>query len=114
MQQECSYNALVDLINETLSHYGDKFKLNKEKLGDLEKICDTMDSFAEMLDAESMLVEVLPERKEVCFRLYMCDMVFKNGRSHDFFEIIKMFDSFSFSNNNDMLMLTLSIHKMWC
>lgn len=109
------YDATDEIIKEATEQYGGQFVINKDLYKRLPDICSAVDNLfeeIECLDMEVSLYDVPPKRLSV--ELITDEVVLQHGREHIFFQVIQMFDSFSFSKSkNGNVCISLNLDTMW-
>ena len=101
-----------DLINEASAEFSPAYTLRKNAQERLDKVCELVDALAEELDCESVDVSVNTSSKQLTI-MVLCDDIILEERTHPFFELIKMLDSFAFSKCKEFLRIELNIDGLW-
>ena len=107
-------NKVMSLIDETSKSFGSQYTLNKEKRDRLDKVCDGVGELIEGFDCEDFDVNVDNVTKQLTIAIICDEMLFENGRSHEFFKLIQLLSSFSFSKKGkESICVNLNIDDMW-
>lgn len=101
-----------DLISEASAEFSPAHTLRKNAQERLNKVCELVDALAEELDCESVDVSVNTSSKQLTI-MVLCDDIILEERTHPFFELIKMLDSFAFSKCKEFLRIELNIDGLW-
>lgn len=114
MEYKGCYSSAVELIEEASHEFGDAVVLNESKFDSLEYVCEYVDKLVEKTECDSVDVSVDKITKQFTIEIACDDIIFENGRSNEFFKLIQMLDSFSFSKKGrESLRITLNIDNMW-
>ena len=95
------YDSVVEVIGEAEMQFEHTHTLNKDKYNELEEVCDAIDSFVKEICCNFVDVSVDSNSKRLTIDIGCDSVIFYNGRSSQFFELIQMVDSFSFSKTKD-------------
>ena len=116
MEKELFYNTVLELFEQLSQTLGKELEIDKNKFLKLEEICDMLDEFSEEenIMADDLYTDLSLEKKQLKFRIYASDFVFKDSGAKLFFSLIKEFDSFHFSADKESTLLTLTMDNVWC
>lgn len=113
MEYTGCYDCVVDVADEATQIYSRHYKRNDEKYQQLQNICECVDELFREVDGVFVDVSVNDVTKQLTIDIGCDDVIFENGRSHMFFNVIQMFDSFEFSKTKDgYLRISLNL-AMW-
>lgn len=108
------YDSVNEIVDEATNQFGKNYVLNEEKHGKLQEVCAAIDSFVEEIDCDFVDVTVDFNIKRLVIDIGCDDMVLHGGRNNQFFSLIQMLDSFSFSKTkNGALCIALNVDNMW-
>lgn len=114
MEYKPCYNEVTSIIFDASKQFGRDYVLQEGKFGRLRDICVIIDELAQELDAEALDVSIDEYSRRLSISIECEEMVLEYGRTSDFFKLIKMVDSFSFSKAGDDLMrVDFNIERMW-
>lgn len=114
MEYKGCYESVMELVAEASKEFGEQFTLNNEKANTLEYICEAVDKLVEDVDCESVDVSVDEVTKQLTIEVVCDEVIFEHGRSHEFFKLIQMLSSFSFSKKGrEFIRIALNIDNMW-
>ena len=114
MEYKPCYSEVAGIITEASQHFGDSYLLQEEKFTRMRDICAIIDKLVPDLDAESLDVSIDETSKRLNIGFECDEMVLEHGRTSDFFKLIKMVDSFSFSKvKEDVMRVDFNIEGMW-
>lgn len=114
MELNHCYNSVINLVSEASRRFGNKFQIDDSALKNMPKICSIIDDMLEEFQCEYFDASVndITKTLQLCFE---CDeIILEDGRSHPFFTLIQMADSFSFSKSEeDCIRVSLNIDRLW-
>ena len=93
-----------------------EYMLNKKAYQKLISLCGLGDALFDKLDADGdeIYSDVNPEAHHGAIVIYADELVFHNGRSHEFFTSIKDADFLSFSKaKNGKLQIRFGVNDLW-
>lgn len=107
-------NEVMSFIDEASKDFGAQYILNKEQADKLDSICDSVDKFIEDFDCEYFDVSVDDITKQFTISIVCDEMILEHGRSNEFFKLIQMLSSFSFSKKGrEGICVAMNIDNMW-
>ena len=107
-------DEVMSFIDEASKDFGSQYALNKEKFGKLDAVCDGVDKLIEDFDCEYFDVSADDITKQFTIAVVCDEMILEHGRSHEFFKLIQMLTSFSFTKKGrSSVCVTLNIDNMW-
>jgi hypothetical protein len=108
------YDSMIELVEEASDKFGEGAMLNESKFDSLKYICKVTDRFIEEFECESYEVSVDEIKKRFTIELVCAEVIFENGRSNEFFSLIQLLSSFSFSKKGtDCICIVMNIDNMW-
>lgn len=118
MQNNSWYEDVAKIIDSATKRFGNKYKLNTEKMETVENICTILDRLAVTFDGTCINIDVDEFKKDLILGLECDDIVIENRQSctewGDFLDLIKIVDSFRFrKNEQDMLRTEFIIESLW-
>lgn len=107
-------SAVMELVDEASKEFGSKYVLNQAQFDKLDGICDGVDKLIEDFDCEYFDVSVDDITKQFTIEVVCDEVIFEHGRSHEFFKLIQLLSSFSFSKKGrEGIRIALNIDNMW-
>lgn len=114
MEYKGCYGSAVELIEEASQKFGNRYMLNDNKYNSLKYICEAVDNLVGEIDCESVDVSVDEVTKQFAIEIVCDEVIFEHGRSNEFFSLIQMLSSFSFSKKGkELIRIALNIDDMW-
>ena len=108
------YNSVMEIVDEATEQFSKTHKLNVQKKESLRDICEQIDCFAEDIECNFVDVNVDMSSKQLTIDIGCDDIILHDGRNNNFFSLIQMFDSFSFSKTKcGGLCVALNINDVW-
>lgn len=107
--------SIVDeVIEEANAEFCPAYSLKAGAVDRLHSICELVDEVVPELDCSAVDVSVNTSNKQFMFMLICDDMTLEDGRTHIFFQLIQMVDSFIFSKSGkESLRIELNIDDLW-
>lgn len=107
-------NFVDELVCESSAEFGPAYVIRDDVREKLGKVCELVDEIVPELECNSLDISVNMDTKQFTIMIVCDDMILENGRTHKFFEIIKMLDSFAFSKcGEESLRIELNIDGIW-
>lgn len=103
-----------EVIEESTKEFGAAYALQSKVLDRLYVACELVDEIVPELDCDAVDVSVNTSNKQFTIMVICDDMVLEHGRTHKFFQLIKMANSFAFSKSGqESLRIELNIDGLW-
>lgn len=114
MEYTGCYDSVAEIVDEATKQFAQTYTLNEDKRGSLKEVCEAIDDFVEEIDCNFVDVSVDSNSKQLTIDIGCDDMILHDGRSSQFFTLIQMVDSFSFSKTKGGgLCIALNIDGVW-
>lgn len=114
MEYRPCYDGVTEMVYKASEQFGTKYAVNKEKFSRLRNICEIIDELMPEIEAEALDISVDENSKRFTICIECPEMVLEDGRTSDFFRLIKMIDSFSFRKvRKDTMRIDFNIFGMW-
>ena len=103
-----------EVIEESTKEFGAAYALQPKVRDRLYAACELVDEIVPELDCDTVDVSVNTSNKQFTIMVICDDMVLEHGRTHKFFQLIKMVNSFAFSKcGKESLRIELNIDGLW-
>lgn len=103
-----------EVIEESTKEFGTAYVLQPKVRDRLYAACEVVDEIVPELDCDVVDVSVNTSSKQFTIMIVCDDMVLEHGRTHKFFQLIKMVNSFAFSKSGqESLRIELNIDGLW-
>lgn len=103
-----------EVIEESSKEFGTAYVLQPQVLDRLYSACKLVDEIVPELDCDVVDVSVNTSSKQFTIMIICDDIVLEYGRTHKFFQLIKMVNSFVFSKcGEESLRIELNIDGLW-
>lgn len=103
-----------EVIEESAKEFGAAYVLQPKVRDRLYAACEVVDEIVPELDCDVVDVSVNTSSKQFTIMIVCDDMVLEHGRTHKFFQLIKMVNSFAFSKSGqESLRIELNIDGLW-
>lgn len=107
-------DAVIAEIAQYRKTFGAACSTSESALERLMLLCDLIDSVADEFDAEDIYFTVDPKLRHGYVHAEVIDLVFGNGRSHYFFDGIKVADFVGFDKSTSgNLRISLGVKDLW-
>lgn len=108
------FGSVMEIVDEATQEFSATYAPNKEKVEALEEVCEAVDDFVGEIDCNFVDVSVDSNSKQLTIDIGCDDIILHGGRSSQFFSLIQMVSSFSFSKTkNGGLCVALNIDGVW-
>lgn len=108
------YDSVMEIVNEGTKEFAAIYTPNEEKVKALGDICEAVDSFVGEIDCNFVDVSVDSNSKQLTIDIGCDDIVLHGGRNSQFFTLIQMVNSFSFSKTKKGgLCIALNVDGVW-
>lgn len=109
-------DIIMTNIDHTIAEYAVEKKFDEEKYKNLEEACEIMQEILD--DFGTISIDIDPEAADDSVTIgFECDeIIVENGRSHQFFTLVGLFDSIRFMKSEeepDMLRTELIMRPVW-
>jgi hypothetical protein len=114
MGKKRCFSTVVEAANRMVAECGEDYSLDEQKQKKLWSACAIIDKMAG--DGMCEFSRTACDKSSGLAIILGCeyDMVLEDGRSHSFFALIKMFDSFSIRKaDQDKVDITLNLNGLW-
>lgn len=106
-----SYDVVYDVIEEAVSSFGPRWRL-KDKLAEIEGICGQIDNLIH--EFECAYIEARFEDTTLVIEIATDYLLFEEGCTHPFFDLIANVNSFSFfKSHDDLVSVAFYINDLW-
>lgn len=114
MGKKRCFSTVIEAINKMVAEYGEGYSIDEQKQKKLWSACAIVDKL-ESNDICEFSRPVCDKQNGFAIVLgFEYDMVLDGGRTHPFFTLIKMFDSFSIKKvSQDKIEITLNLGGLW-
>lgn len=118
MQNNSWYEDVVEVVDCATKHFGEKYKLNAEKMKTVESVCDILGRLAIKFDGTCINIDVDEADRVLVLSLECDEIVIENRQACiewvEFFDLIKIVDSFRFKKaGKGMLRSEFIIGSLW-
>lgn len=114
MERTGCYDSVVEVVDAASEQFGDAHPLNIDRFAMLEDICSSVDKVVDEIECSQIDVSVGAVNRVLTISFVCDDLELQHGREHEFFSLIQMLDSFSFSKaTNDGLWVALNVDGLW-
>lgn len=114
MEYKPCYDDVKDMVDEASAQFGEGYELNRYKFNQLDEICEIVDELVLEFECECVDIAVDDMTKQLTIAIECDEMILIGGRTHEFFKLIAMLDSFVFSKaKRDTLRVEFNLNNMW-
>lgn len=108
------YDSVIEIVDEGTKEFAATHALSEEKVKSLSGVCEAADSFVGEIDCNFVDVSVDSSSKQLTIDIGCDDIILHDGRNSQFFTLIQMVDSFSFSKTKKCgLCIALNVDGVW-
>ena len=108
------YDSVMEIVDEGAKEFAATHTPNEEKKAVLGDVCEAVDNFVGEIDCNFVDVSVNSNSKQLTIDIGCDDIILHGGRDSQFFTLIQMVDSFSFSKTkNGGLCIALNVDNVW-
>ena len=106
------YSVFVDFVEENTNGY-EGYVINQSKYDRVVDICESLDALINELESEDIYLNANNGTKQFSIEIGCDEVIFQNGRSNVFFEIIQNTDTFSFAKREGGIVIMLFFDDLW-
>ena len=107
-------NLAFGMVEECKNEHGKRFELNAVSYNKLLNLCELAKILSDEFSASFVEIKIRPEEINGEITVWVDELVFTNGRSHQFFSFIKEADFLHFNKaETGELQLQFGVYELW-
>lgn len=107
-------DSVMELIDEGTAQFGPSYRVSKEVIERVSKICEEVDRLVPTIDCEYVDVSIDERTKELTITVACDELILPDGRNGEFFDLIAMLDSFSFKKQGrEFMRMDFNVSGVW-